>query len=101
MSTRHGPKLTRRQTIPLMALAVSGEDSAAGARWPERKRRTAPEIPQVTVKFGHEPYFDHTQAIIGIEQGWFEDVGITLAPDNQGIVVGGDEALAVVCLGPG
>ncbi len=93
-----GPKLTRRQTLPLLALAATG---AGLLRAPAGKAQeaAAPEIPQVTVTFGHEPYFDHTQAIIGIEQGWFSDVGITLAPDNQGIVVGGDEALAVFASG--
>lgn len=92
------PKLTRRQTLPLLALAASG---AGLLRAPAAKAQetATPEIPQVTVTFGHEPYFDHTQAIIAIEQGWFSDVGITLAPDNQGIVVGGDEALAVFASG--
>ncbi|MDF2759505.1 MAG: hypothetical protein K0S99_2137, partial [Thermomicrobiales bacterium] len=68
MSTRHGPKLTRRQTIPLMALAVSG-GTLLRAPLARAQATPAPEIPQVTVAFGHEPYFDHTQAIIGIEQG--------------------------------
>jgi ABC-type nitrate/sulfonate/bicarbonate transport system substrate-binding protein len=98
MSMRHVPKLTRRQTIPLLALAVSGGSLVRGPL-AGAQEASAPEIPQVTVTFGHEPYFDHTQAIIGIEQGWFGDVGITLAPDNQGIVVGGDEALAVFASG--
>jgi ABC-type nitrate/sulfonate/bicarbonate transport system substrate-binding protein len=59
----------------------------------------APEIPQVSVLFGHEPYFDHTNAIIGLDQGWFEEVGITFEPDGVGIVVGGDEALATFASG--
>lgn len=97
---RQSPKLTRRQTLPLMAVAIAGAGASA-LRSPKAtaQEAAAPEIPQVTVTFGHEPYFDHTQAIIAIEQGWFEEVGITLAPDNQGIVVGGDEALAVFASG--
>jgi ABC-type nitrate/sulfonate/bicarbonate transport system substrate-binding protein len=59
----------------------------------------APEIPQVSVLFGHAPYFDHTNAIIGLDQGWFEEVGITFEPDGVGIVVGGDEALATFASG--
>lgn len=31
-----------------------------------------------TVKFGMLPYGDHTQAIIGVRKGWFEEVGIRL-----------------------
>lgn len=37
-----------------------------------------PEIPQVTIRFAHAPYVDHTDASIAIEKGWFQDVGITL-----------------------
>jgi len=33
------------------------------------------------VKFGMLPYGDHTQAIIGVKQGWFADVGIDLKPE--------------------
>jgi ABC-type nitrate/sulfonate/bicarbonate transport system substrate-binding protein len=97
MSNRQSAMLTRRQTFPLVALAVAGGSLLRSA--PALAQEGAQEVPQVTVSFGHEPYFDHTQAIIGIEQGWFSDVGITLEPDNQGIVVGGDEALAVFASG--
>lgn len=38
-----------------------------------------PEIPQVTIRFSHAPYVDHTDGSIAIEKGWFKDVGITLA----------------------
>ena len=54
MSTRHGPKLTRRQTIPLMALAVSG-GTLLRAPLARAQATPAPEIPQVTVTFG-EPF---------------------------------------------
>jgi ABC-type nitrate/sulfonate/bicarbonate transport system substrate-binding protein len=91
-------RLTRRQTLPVLALAAVAPRLAAPSR-AAAQDAGAPEIPKVTVTFGHEPYFDHTQGIIGIQQGWFEEVGITLEPDGQGIVVGGDEALAVFASG--
>ncbi|MEQ8964973.1 MAG: ABC transporter substrate-binding protein [Azospirillaceae bacterium] len=59
----------------------------------------APEIPQVEVRFAHFPYFDHTQSIIGLEKGWFEEVGITFVPDNMGIVVNAEDASAVFASG--
>ncbi|MDZ4850379.1 MAG: hypothetical protein SGI77_13925 [Pirellulaceae bacterium] len=31
-----------------------------------------------TIRFGMLPYGDHTQAIIGVEKGWFKEVGIDL-----------------------
>jgi ABC-type nitrate/sulfonate/bicarbonate transport system substrate-binding protein len=33
---------------------------------------------QVNVRFGMLPYGDHTYAIIGVQKGWFRDVGINL-----------------------
>ncbi len=41
-------------------------------------------IPQVSVKFGNAEFIDHTDAILGVEQGWFEDVGIKLEPEPAG-----------------
>ena len=45
-----------------------------------------PEIPKCTVKFGHEPYGDHTQSIIGVRQGWLEEVGISFEPPDGAVV---------------
>jgi ABC-type nitrate/sulfonate/bicarbonate transport system substrate-binding protein len=84
-------------TIAMVALLVVGAAPLTSATIAQDA--DIPEIPEVTVDFAHEPYFDHTQGIIAIEQGWFEEVGITLAPDGQGIVVGGDEALSVFASG--
>lgn len=61
--------------------------------------QSAPEIPQVDVRFAHFPYFDHTQSIIGLKQGWFKDVGITFVPDDVGIVVNAEDASAVFASG--
>jgi len=60
---------------------------------------TVPEIPQVKVNYGHEPYFDHTQAIIGMDQGWFEELGITFGPEDTGIVVPADQGASVFASG--
>jgi ABC-type nitrate/sulfonate/bicarbonate transport system substrate-binding protein len=84
-------------TLALVALLVIGAAPLATSTLAQDA--PVPEIPEVTVEFAHEPYFDHTQGIIAIDQGWFEEVGITLAPDGQGIVVGGDEALSVFASG--
>ena len=60
---------------------------------------TAAEVPQVSVRFAHFPYFDHTQSIIGLEKGWFADAGISFDPDPHGIVVQASEAAAVLASG--
>lgn len=60
------------------------------------------EIPKVTVRFGHEPYLDHTQASIALEKGWFDEVGIDIQQDNSGvdgIVVDGNQAISIFSSG--
>lgn len=56
------------------------------------QKSAVPEIPQVNIVFAHAPYVDHTQAIIGIEKGWFEEVGITITPKPYGKVISGQDA---------
>ena len=58
-----------------------------------------PEIPQVQVRYAHAPYFDHSQAIIGLKQGWFKEVGITYVPNGTGITVTAEDAPAVFASG--
>lgn len=43
------------------------------------------DIPQTTVRFGMRPYADNTFYVIGMEKGWFKDVGITIDPAPYGI----------------
>lgn len=90
--------MTRVWIIALIAMLLVGGGVSAAAS-PGAQGASTPEIPKVSVKFGHEPYFDHTNAIIGLKQGWFKEVGITFEPNDQGIVVGGDEALSVFASG--
>ena len=73
--------------------------SCSSPRWPSRgrggrlPRRTytpaTPEpgtdIPKVSVSFGMRPYADNTFYVIGIEKGWFKDVGITITPEPDGL----------------
>lgn len=50
-----------------------------------------PTIPKVSVNFAGEPYFDHTQYIIGVKKGFFANVGITLEPNGKGIIAPNDQ----------
>jgi len=58
-----------------------------------------PTIPEVEVSFGHEPYLDHTQGVIGMEKGWFKDVGITITPEPNGDVVSSENTVGVLAAG--
>lgn len=77
-------------------LAATAPANAAPARRPAAQP-AEPTIPQVKVRFGHFPYLDHTQGIIGLEKGWFKEVGIEFDPPPHGKVLateGGVQALA-------
>ena len=56
-----------------------GSSSGSSADLPEKYR-----IPEQTVKFGNAEFIDHTDAILGVQKGWFEDVGIKLDPEPAG-----------------
>ncbi len=43
------------------------------------------DIPAATVKFGMRPYADNTYFVVGMEKGWFKDVGITVDPAPYGL----------------
>ncbi|MEZ5122130.1 MAG: hypothetical protein R2736_11225 [Solirubrobacterales bacterium] len=38
------------------------------------------DIPRTTVKFGMAPFIDASAYVIGVQRGWFDEVGITLDP---------------------
>ena len=52
-----------------------------------------PSIPEVTVRFGVSGTVDHTTVSIGLAQGWFKEVGITI---KDKVVVGAGRLPALV-----
>ena len=59
-----------------------------------------PMIEEVTLNAVLLPYFDHSQASIGLAKGYFEDVGITFAPDGQGTMLSSaDQSVPVMAAG--
>lgn len=68
------------------ACAAPAPAAAPAADTGAAKAVVTPEIPKCTVKFGHEPYGDHTQSIIGVRKGWFSEVGISFEPSDGTVV---------------
>ena len=59
-----------------------------------------PMIEEITVNTVLLPYFDHSQASIGLAKGYFADVGITFAPDGQGMMLSSaDQAVPIMAAG--
>ena len=42
------------------------------------------DIPQATVRYGLLPYGDNSMPVIGMQKGWFDEVGITVQPQPVG-----------------
>ena len=57
------------------------------------------EIPSATVNFGMRPYADNTFYVIAMKQGWFEDVGITIGPEELGLKVTDTNVIALLLNG--
>lgn len=73
--------------------------AAGGTEGPTSDISASSEIPQVSVNFGNSEFVDHTDAILALERGWFEDVGITLTPEPNGAFRSPSEHAAVLLSG--
>jgi ABC-type nitrate/sulfonate/bicarbonate transport system substrate-binding protein len=62
----------------------SGGTSAAANTFPKVSPQAGTSIPQTTVRFGMRPVANDVIYVIGMKQGWFKDVGITIAPPPYG-----------------
>lgn len=57
------------------------------------------DIPEKTVKFGMAPFADASFYVIAMEQGWFDDVGIKIAPAPTGVKVTPDNVVTKMVTG--
>jgi ABC-type nitrate/sulfonate/bicarbonate transport system substrate-binding protein len=82
MTKRRNPSLA----VGLAALLVLAAPAAdAASSYIPATPEPGTDIPQASVKFGMRPYADNTFYVIGIEKGWFKDVGITIEPAPYGL----------------
>lgn len=56
-------------------------------------------IPKATVKFGMAPFADASFYAIAMKRGWYEDVGITIAPAPTGLSVTPDNVTSKLVTG--
>jgi len=92
---------TTSTTTAVAEIATTGETSAAADTTAATagKEPEIPLVPETNVAFGHEPYVDHTQGIIGITKGWFKDVGITITPEPNGDVLSSEAFPGIMSAG--
>ncbi len=89
-------EMHRGVAIAVAATALLASSWATGAA----AQDAAPVIPEVEIRAVMLPYFDHSQASIGLAKGWFEEVGITFLPDGKGtILTSADQAMGIAAAG--
>ena len=69
----------------LLAFAAASPAHAASSTYTPATPEPGTDVPKVSVAFGMRPYADNTFYIIGIDKGWFKDVGITITPEPDGL----------------
>src|SRR5689334_11833499 len=67
------------------AAAAAPASAPGGVTYAASTPEPGTDIPQVTVKWGMRPYADNTFYVIGLEKGWYKDVGIAVDPAPYGI----------------
>ena len=50
-----------------------------------------PTIPETTIKIVQEPYYVCSAASIGIEKGWYKELGISFDPEPYGTIITGED----------
>lgn len=90
---------TAALTLPTFLIACGDDDETASGTSTTSAGSAldvspGSDIPAKTVKFGMAPFADATFYVIAMEQGWFEDVGITIAPAPTGVKVTPDNVVS-------
>lgn len=84
-----------RVAIAALAVIATALMSGCSSGTPDLAATDADGIPEVQVRFANEPYFDHSQSIIGTEKGYVKDVGITLDPSPSGATVNSSDLVSI------
>jgi ABC-type nitrate/sulfonate/bicarbonate transport system substrate-binding protein len=73
--------------------------AAKPAAAPSGTKPSIPTIPAATVRFGNGPFLDHSEAVIGMQKGWFKELNIEVQPPPYGSVVPSEQRAAVLSAG--
>jgi len=92
-------KVMRKKTKLFLVFTLIGTMVATLSSGVLAQKPAIPEIPKVEVVFGHEPYMDHTEYIIGMSKDWYEEVGITILPKPNGKVISSENCVPVLAAG--
>ena len=74
-------------SLALGIASMAAPPSSAADTYTPAPPEPGTEIPSAQVDFGMRPYADNTFYVIAMKQGWFDDVGIEIGPEELGLKV--------------
>ncbi len=83
----------------ILAIGLVGGAARAADGYTPADPEPGTEIPAAAVKFGMRPYADNTFYIIAMKKGWFEEVGIKILPEPEGLKVTDNNVIALLLNG--
>lgn len=90
-SGSRGPRWRRQWVLIALVLGLGslvwagcGSSSSDGESSSADSAKTNPGVPKVNVRFGMQPFGDHTMFVTGMTKGWFDEVGINIEPQPLG-----------------
>jgi ABC-type nitrate/sulfonate/bicarbonate transport system substrate-binding protein len=92
-------EIMKKKTKIFLIFALTGFVVATFSSGVLAEKPAIPEIPKVDLVFGHEPYMDHTEYIIGMSKGWYDEVGIKILPEPNGKVISSENCVPVLGAG--
>ena len=85
--------------VGILGFCLGGAPASAADLYTPADPEPGTDIPAASVKFGMRPYADNTFYIIAMKKGWFEDVGIKILPEPEGLKVTDNNVIALLLNG--
>jgi hypothetical protein len=82
-----------------LAVALTSTPVGAADQYTPAPPEPGTEIPASAVKFGMRPYADNTFYVIAMKKGWFDEVGIKILPEPEGLKVTDNNVIALLLNG--
>jgi hypothetical protein len=85
--------------LGILGSCIGGMSAAAADLYTPADPEPGTDVPAASVKFGMRPYADNTFYIIAMKKGWFEEVGIKILPEPEGLKVTDNNVIALLLNG--
>ena len=85
--------------VGVLGCCLGGAPAGAADLYTPAAPEPGTDVPAASVKFGMRPYADNTFYIIAMKKGWFQEVGIKILPEPEGLKVTDNNVIALLLNG--